>query len=68
LPLAAQGIRVDGADFSQAMVDRLRAKFGGDQLAVTIGDFADVPVVGSYRLIYLVFNTLFNLLTQGGFV
>lgn len=64
LPLAAQGIRVDGIDFSAAMVARLRAKPGGDRIAVTVGDFADVPVQGSYRLIYVVFNTLFNLLTQ----
>jgi len=64
LPLAARGMRVDGIDLSPAMVARLRAKPGGDQLAVTMGDFADVPVEGTYRLIYLVFNTLFNLLTQ----
>lgn len=64
LPLAARGIRVDGIDLSPAMVDQLRAKPGGDQLSVTIGDLADVPVPGTYRLIYVVFNTLFNLLTQ----
>ena len=64
LPLAARGIRVDGIDLSPAMVAKLRAKAGGDEISVTIGDFADVPVEGSYRLIYVVFNTLFNLLTQ----
>ena len=64
LPLAARGIRVDGIDLSSAMVDQLRAKPGGDQLSVTIGDLADVPVPGTYRLIFVVFNTLFNLLTQ----
>ncbi len=64
LPLAARGVRVDGVDFSPAMVAQLRAKPGGDQLAVTLGDFAEVPVPGVYRLIYLVFNTLYNLLTQ----
>ena len=64
LPLAARGIRVDGIDISPAMVDKLRAKPGGDQISVTIGDFADVPVTGTYRLVYVVFNTLFNLLTQ----
>jgi SAM-dependent methyltransferase len=64
LPLAARGVPVDGVDFSQAMVDRLRSKPGGRDLSVTIGDFADVPVPGRYRLVYLVFNTLFNLLTQ----
>lgn len=64
LPLAARGVRVDGIDFSAPMVAKLRAKPGGDQIAVTIGNFADVPVQGTYRLIYVVFNTLFNLLTQ----
>jgi SAM-dependent methyltransferase len=64
LPLAARGIRVDGIDISPAMVEQLRAKPGGDKLSVTIGDFADVPVPGTYRLIYVVWNTLFNLLTQ----
>ena len=64
LPLADRGIRVDGVDMSPAMVDQLRAKPGGDRISVTIGDFADVPVSGTYRLIYVVFNTMFNLLTQ----
>jgi SAM-dependent methyltransferase len=64
LPLAARGVVVDGIDFSTAMVAQLRAKPGGDQIAVTMGNFADVPVSGTYRLIFLVFNTLFNLLTQ----
>src|SRR5262245_17886108 len=64
LPLAARGVPVDGIELSPAMVDRLRAKPGGDRLAVTIGDIAGVPVEGSYRLIYLVFNTLYNLITQ----
>jgi SAM-dependent methyltransferase len=64
LPLAARGVRVDGIDLSQAMVDRLHSKPGGDDLTVTMGDFADVGVTGAYPLVYLVFNTLFNLLTQ----
>ncbi|MGQ0615237.1 MAG: class I SAM-dependent DNA methyltransferase [Planctomycetaceae bacterium] len=64
LPLAARGLRVDGVDLSPAMVAQLRSKPGGDRLSVTIGDFADVPVEGAYRLIYVVWNTLFNLLTQ----
>lgn len=64
LPLAARGLAVDGVDFSEPMVAELRKKPGGDALAVTIGDFAEVPVSGNYRLIYLIYNTLFNLLTQ----
>jgi SAM-dependent methyltransferase len=64
LPLAARGIQVDGIELSAAMVDELRAKPGGEQIAVTIGDMADVAVSGDYRLIFVVANSLFNLLTQ----
>lgn len=64
LPLAARGLRVDGVDISPAMLAQLRAKPGGDAIAVTVGNFADVPVPGTYRLIFIVWNTLFNLLTQ----
>ena len=64
LPLAARGVRVDGIDLSPDMVGRLREKPGGADIAVTMGDFADVPVQGSYRLVYIVYNSLFNLLTQ----
>ncbi|HEY7833033.1 MAG TPA: methyltransferase domain-containing protein [Ktedonobacterales bacterium] len=64
LPLAARGIHVDGIDLSPAMVAKLRAKPDGDQIAVTMGNFADVAVPGTFRLIFVVFNTLFNLLTQ----
>lgn len=64
LPLSVRGINVDGIDFSEAMVAKLRAKPGGDRLSVTIGNYADVGVPGKYRLIYLVANSLSNLLTQ----
>lgn len=64
LPLAGRGIGVDGIDISPAMVAKLRAKPGGNDVSVTIGDFADVAVPGTYPLIFVVFNTLFNLLTQ----
>jgi hypothetical protein len=64
LPLANRGVHVDGVDISPAMVAQLKSKPGGDAISVTIGDFAEVPVVGSYRLIYVVWNTFFNLLSQ----
>jgi SAM-dependent methyltransferase len=64
LPLAARGIRVEGVDASASMVDRLRAKPGGKSIPVTMGDMAQVAVNGSFRLVYLVFNTLFGLLSQ----
>jgi hypothetical protein len=55
---------VDGIEISPAMVHQLRTKPGGAEIAVAIGDFGAVPVVGTYRLIFVVWNTLFNLLTQ----
>jgi Methyltransferase domain len=64
LPLAERGVRVDGIEISPEMVAKLRAKPGGERLSVTLGDIADVPVEGKYGLVFLVFNTLFNLTTQ----
>ena len=43
---------------------RLRAKPGGEELDVTIGDFSTTRVDGRFSLVYLVFNTIFNLITQ----
>jgi hypothetical protein len=64
LPLAACGLDVQGIDVSERMVAKLREKPGGDAIPVTFGDFADVPVEGSFRLIFIAFNTLFALLNQ----
>lgn len=63
LPLAAHGVAIDGIELSPDMVARLRAKPGGDALDVAIGDMTTVAMPGRYRLVYLVFNTIFNLLT-----
>ena len=64
LPLARRGVPVHGIDLSEAMVSRLRAKPGGDDIGVTIGDFATTTVDGSFSLAYLVCNTIMNLTTQ----
>jgi SAM-dependent methyltransferase len=64
LPLAARGLSVHGIDASEAMVAKLREKPGGDAIPVAIGDFADVAVEGAFDLVFLVFNTLFNLPSQ----
>jgi hypothetical protein len=64
LPLSARGVRVAGIDLSEAMVARLRAKPGAEQIDVTIGDFATTRVDGTFLLVYLVFNTIGNLTTQ----
>jgi SAM-dependent methyltransferase len=64
LPLAQRGVPVHGIDLSKAMVARLRAKPGGDDIGVTIGDFATTRVEGSFPLAYLVFNAIVNLTSQ----
>ncbi|MET8064463.1 class I SAM-dependent methyltransferase [Micromonospora sp. NPDC005313] len=64
LPLAERGLAVEGVEASPEMVAHLRAKPGGADMPVTIGDMADVPVPGPYRLVFLVFNTLFNLVSE----
>ena len=64
LPLAARGVSVHGIDLSRAMTSRLREKPGGDQIGVSIGDFATTTVDGAFSVAYLVFNTIGNLTTQ----
>ena len=64
LPLSAHGVEVHGIDASPAMVERLRAKPGGEAVNVTFGNFADVEAEGEFSLVYVVFNTFFALLSQ----
>jgi SAM-dependent methyltransferase len=64
LPLAQWGVPVHGIELSKAMAARLRAKPGGEDIRVTIGDFATTTVDGNFSLAYLVFNTILNLTTQ----
>lgn len=65
LPLAERGLSIAGIDGSPEMVAKLREKPGGDAIPVSIGDFADVDVDGAFDFVFLVFNTLFNLTSQG---
>ena len=64
IPLREAGVNVEGIDASEAMVARMHAKPGGDEIPVVIGDMADIAVEGEYALIYVLFNTFFSLLTQ----
>ncbi len=66
LPLAQRGVPVHGIELSKAMVARLRAKPGGEDIGVTFGDFATTTVEGTFSVAYLVFNTIMNLTTQDG--
>ena len=64
LPLARRGVKVEGIDASEAMLVKLRQKPGGEDIPVVLGDFADVPVDGTYQLVYVPFNTFFALPSQ----
>lgn len=64
LPLSERGVRVHGIDLSPAMLEQLRAKPGSDVVEVTVGDFATTRVGSSFRLVYLVYNTITNLTSQ----
>jgi SAM-dependent methyltransferase len=64
LPLVALGHDVSGIEGSPLMVEKLRAKPGGQAIEVVIGDFADVAIDGPFDHVFLVFNTFFNLLSQ----
>jgi SAM-dependent methyltransferase len=64
LPLAARGASVSGIELSPAMVEQLRAKPGGREIDVTLGDMTSIRVPGTFALVYLVFNTIGNVETQ----
>lgn len=68
LLLQQRGVDVRGVDASEAMVVRLREKPEGATIPVVIGSFAELPddprIAGPFTLAYVVFNTLFALLTQ----
>lgn len=64
LPLAARGVEVHGIDASPAMIERLRAKPGGDEVTVAIGDFTDFDLGKRFSLVFVAFNTLFALASQ----
>jgi len=63
VPLADRGVPVTGIELSTAMVEQLRAK-DGSRIPVTIGDMATTRVGTDFRLVYLVYNTIGNLVTQ----
>ena len=61
IPLARRGFDVHGIDAEPKMADELHAKPGGADIRVTVGDLTDVPVPGTFGLIFIVFNTFFGL-------
>lgn len=64
LPLAASGVVVSGIDASPSMVAALRAKPGGDDISVTIGDMAGPLPVRGCAVVFVTYNTFFNLVSE----
>jgi SAM-dependent methyltransferase len=64
IPLVERGVPVTGIELSRPMIDQLRTKADEATIPVIVGDMATATAPGSYPLVYLVFNTISNLLTQ----
>jgi SAM-dependent methyltransferase len=64
VPLAERGVPVTGIEQSRPMIDRLRAKVDEATIPLIVGDMATAAAPGEYTLVYLVYNTISNLLTQ----
>ncbi|WP_328498614.1 class I SAM-dependent methyltransferase [Streptomyces sp. NBC_00414] len=64
VPLAGRGVPVTGIELSLPMVEQLRAKADETTIPVVVGDMATAVAPGEYSLVYLVYNTISNLLTQ----
>lgn len=64
IPLRDRGVPVAGIELSAAMIDQLRTKADETRIPVIAGDMATTRAPGRFKLVYLVYNTLSNLLTQ----
>ncbi|HEX6340182.1 class I SAM-dependent methyltransferase [Umezawaea sp.] len=64
VPLARRGVSVTGIELSRPMLDRLRSTVDESTIPVVVGDMATATAPGRYSLVYLVYNTISNLLTQ----
>jgi SAM-dependent methyltransferase len=64
VPLAERGVPVTGIELSRPMIAQLRAKVDEATIPVIAGDMTTTTAPGEYTLVYLVFNTISNLLTQ----
>ncbi|MGB2567691.1 class I SAM-dependent DNA methyltransferase [Micromonospora citrea] len=62
--LAARGVPVTGIELSPAMIEQLRTKVDEATIPVITGDMATATAPGEYAVVYLVYNTIANLLTQ----
>ncbi len=64
IPLHQRGVPVTGIELSEAMVAEFRAKPDAAEIPVVVGDMTSTVVPGPFSLVYLVYNTISNVLTQ----
>ena len=60
LAVQARGIRVAGIDSSPDMIRQLREKPGADRIEVVVGDYRDAALDGTFGVVALVFNGIFD--------
>jgi 16S rRNA A1518/A1519 N6-dimethyltransferase RsmA/KsgA/DIM1 with predicted DNA glycosylase/AP lyase activity len=65
IPLAERGVPVTGIELSYPMIEQLRTKAAEKTIPVIAGDMATARAPGAYTLVYVVYNAISNLLTQG---
>src|SRR6478672_3755 len=63
IPLVERDVPVSGIELSQPMVDKLHEK--RTDIPVMVGDMATSTMPGQFSLVYVVWNSLGNLRTQG---
>src|SRR6478672_5724426 len=68
LPLSQRGVQVCGIDISADMIEQLRRKPRSEAITTTVGDFAETVVAGEFSLVYVVYNSISNLLEQSEWV
>jgi SAM-dependent methyltransferase len=68
IPLSDRGVEVCGIDISADMIDQFNRKPGSDLIPIMKGDFANTVMPGEFSLVYVVFNSIENLLEQSEWV
>ena len=64
IPLAALGVEVHGLDTSELMLQQMAAKENGADVHAHLGDMVDGLPDGPFALVFVAYNTFFNLLTS----
>ncbi len=64
IPLAAAGLEVHGLDTSDLMLQKMAGKSGSANVRTHLGDMVDDMPAGPFALVFVAYNTFFNLLTH----